>query len=181
VIHTENSVANFDDVVLPHLDSARRLARWLVGNEHDAEDAVQEASLRAFRYFATYSGRNARGWFLKIVRNVCWGTRSSKAQTPTDLFDEERHSEEGWTPDPETLLLRAADVSLIEGAITDLPDRARALLVLRELDGLSYKELSDALKIPLGTVMSGLSRARQAFRKSWGDQLKATSSLKEEM
>jgi len=171
VIPTEASAeATFDDVVLPHLDAARRLARWLVGNEHDAEDAVQEASLRAFRYFGTFSGRNGRGWFLRIVRNVCWRWRGSKAATPTDLFDEERHSGAGWMPDPETLLLRAADVSLIEGAITDLPDRARALLVLREVEGLSYQELSDVLEIPLGTVMSGLSRARQAFRKALDHQ-----------
>jgi RNA polymerase sigma-70 factor, ECF subfamily len=182
VTPTEASVtATFDDAVLPHLDAGRRLARWLVGNEHDAEDAVQEASLRAFRYFRTFSGQNARGWFLRIVRNVCWGSRSSKAQVPTDLFDEERHNNEGWTPDPETLLLRAADASRIEGAITDLPDRARALLVLREFEGLSYQELSDALEIPLGTVMSGLSRARQAFRKAWDDQLQATVVLKEGM
>jgi len=171
VIPAEASAeATFDDVVLPHLDAARRLARWLVGNEHDAEDAVQEASLRAFRYFGTFSGRNGRGWFLRIVRNVCWSWHGSKAEAPTDLFDEERHSGAGWMPDPETLLLRAADVSLIEGAITDLPDRARALLVLRELEGLSYQELSDVLEIPVGTVMSGLSRARQAFRKALDQQ-----------
>jgi len=169
---TEVSAATtFDDAVLPHLDAGRRLARWLVGNEHDAEDVVQEASLRAFRYFRTFSGRNGRGWFLRIVRNVCWGWRGSKAQAPTDLFDEEQHSGAGATEDPETLLLRAADASLINGAITDLSDRARALLVLRELEGLSYQELSDVLEIPLGTVMSGLSRARQAFRKAWDDQL----------
>ena len=167
-----SATATFDDIVLPHLEAGYRLARWLVGNEHDAEDAVQEASLRAFQYFRTFSGRNGRGWFLRIVRNVCWGWHGSKAQTPTDLFDEERHSAAGRTPDPETLLLRADDASLIEGAITDLPDRARALLVLRELEGLSYQELADALEIPIGTVMSGLSRARQAFRKALEDQLK---------
>ena len=176
-----SAAATFDDAVLPHLPAGRRLARWLVGNEHDAEDAVQEASLRALRYFRTFSGQNARGWFLRIVRNVCWGWRSGKAEAPTDLFDEERHSDEGWTPDPEALLLRAADASLIEGAITDMPDRARALLVLREVHGLSYRELSDVLDIPLGTVMSGLSRARQAFRKAWNDQQTATSVVKEEM
>jgi RNA polymerase sigma-70 factor (ECF subfamily) len=160
----------FDEVVLPHLDAAYRLARWLMGNEHDAEDAVQEASLRALRYFRTYAGRNGRAWFLRIVRNVCWSSHAQKAP-PADLFDEEQHSGPHWTPDPEALLLRAVDASLIGEAMEGLPDRFRELLVLRELEGLSYLELAEVLDIPVGTVMSGLSRARQAFRKTLSVQL----------
>jgi RNA polymerase sigma-70 factor (ECF subfamily) len=163
---TAGVAQTFDEVVLPHLDAAYRLARWLVGSEHDAEDAVQEAALRAFRYFRTFSGRNGRAWFLKIVRNVCVSWRADKANALTDLFDEAQHSDARWTPDPETLLLQAADVSLIDRAIKDLPERFRELLVLREFEGLSYQELADVLDIPLGSVMSGLSRARQAFRKA---------------
>jgi RNA polymerase sigma-70 factor (ECF subfamily) len=154
----------FEDVIVPHLDAAYRLARWLTGNEADAEDAVQEASLRAFRYFRTFEGRNGRAWFLRIVRNVCWGRRNRKPTPPTDLFDEERHSQGQLTPDPETLLLHADDASLVDRALRDLPARSRELIVLREMEGLSYQELADVMEIPIGTVMSGLSRARRALR-----------------
>jgi RNA polymerase sigma-70 factor, ECF subfamily len=160
------AAGSFDDVILPHMDAAYRLARWLVGNEHDAEDVVQEASLRAFRYFRTFSGRNGRAWFLRIVRNTCWSWRGQRLKRSTDHFDEEQHSATRLTPDPETLLLHADDASIIDDALDYLPDRSRALLVLRELEGLSYHELADALGIPIGTVMSGLSRARQALRRA---------------
>jgi RNA polymerase sigma-70 factor (ECF subfamily) len=154
----------FEDVVLPHLDAAYRLARWLVASEHDAEDVVQEACLRALRYFRTFSGGNSRAWFLRIVRNTCYGWHSQTRQVATDVFDEELHSATAPPIDPETLALRAADVALIEDAMRHLPGRFRELLVLRELEGLSYQELADVLGIPIGSVMSGLSRARQAFR-----------------
>lgn len=157
---------NFDEVVLPHLDAAYRLAHWLVGNEHDAEDAVQEASLRALRYFRTFSGRNSRAWFLRIVRNTCYGWRSHRKQPPADVFDEEQHSGAQPPLTPETLLLHAADAALIKQVLRDLPDRFRELLVLRELEELSYQELADVMGIPIGTVMSGLSRARHAFRRA---------------
>ena len=163
---------SFDQVVLPHLDAAGRLARWLMRNEHDAEDVVQEASLRAFRYFRTYSGGNGRAWFLRIVRNTCCGWRGPSVQAPTDPFDEEQHSSARPASDPETLLLQTDDVTLIERAMSNVPDRFRELLVLRELEGLSYRELADAMGIPIGTVMSGLSRARQAFRGALDHQLK---------
>jgi RNA polymerase sigma-70 factor (ECF subfamily) len=156
--------ASFDEVVLPHLAAADRLARWLMRNEEDAEDAVQEASLRAFRYFRTFTGGSGRAWFLRIVRNTCSGWRGRGFQAPTDPFDEERHSRAQPGSDPETLLLQTDDVTLVERAMSDLPHRFRDLLVLRELEGLSYREVADAMDIPMGTVMSGLSRARQALR-----------------
>jgi RNA polymerase sigma-70 factor (ECF subfamily) len=165
------AAGSFDDVILPHMDAAYRLARWLVGNEHDAEDVVQEASLRAFRYFRTFSGGNGRGWFLRIVRNTCWSWRGEKIKRATDHFDEEQHSAANLTLDPEALLLHADDTSRIDDALDHLPDRARALLVLRELEGLSYHELADVLEIPIGTVMSGLSRARQALRRALESQM----------
>jgi RNA polymerase sigma-70 factor (ECF subfamily) len=167
---------SFDEVVLPHLDAAIRLARWQMRNEHDAEDVVQEASLRAFRYFRTFSGGNGRAWFLRIVRNTCWGWRGHGVQPPTDLFDEEQHSGGRSASDPETLLLQTDDVTSIERAMRNLPDRFRELLVLRELEGLSYRELADQLGIPMGTVMSSLSRARQAFRAALNDQLQRVRS-----
>jgi RNA polymerase sigma-70 factor (ECF subfamily) len=158
--------SSFEEVVLPHLDSAYRLARWLVGNEHDAEDAVQEACVRALRYFRSYSGGNSRAWFLRIVRNTCYGWHSHPELLATDVFDEDYHSEANAPMDPETLMLHAANVALIEQAMGQLPDRFRELLVLRELEGFSYRELADVLGIPIGSVMSGLSRARQAFRRA---------------
>ena len=157
---------NFDEVILPHLDGAYRLARWLVGNEHDAEDVVQEACLRALRYFRTFSSRNSRAWFLRIVRNTCYDWHSHTRQRATDVFDEEQHSGTTLTIDPEALMLHAADVALIEHAMRKLSARFRELLVLREVEGLSYQELADVLGIPIGSVMSGLSRARQAFRRA---------------
>jgi RNA polymerase sigma-70 factor, ECF subfamily len=156
--------ATFDDVVLPHLDAAYRLARWLTRNEDDAEDVVQEAALRALRYFQTFAGGNGRAWFLRIVRNTCWGRRHQHVEAPTDTFDEEQHSGARPASDPETLLLRTDDVTLIERAMRNVPDRFRELLVLRELEGLSYRELADVMGIPIGTVMSSLSRGRQALR-----------------
>jgi RNA polymerase sigma-70 factor, ECF subfamily len=165
---TGRSVApeRFEDIVLPHLDAAYRLARWLTRNEHDAEDVVQEASLRAFRYFRTFAGGNGRAWFLRIVRNTCCNRGGHKPNTPTDAFDEEQHSGAQLKFDPEASLLHAADASLIEETLRNLPDRFRQLLVLRELEGLSYQELADVLEIPIGTVMSRLSRARLAFRRA---------------
>jgi RNA polymerase sigma-70 factor, ECF subfamily len=156
----------FEEVVLPHLDAAYRLAKWLIGNQHDAEDIVQEASLRALRYFRTFAGGNGRAWFLRIVRNTCYGWRNHELPAPVELFDEEQHSGDYTTKDPEALLIDAANVELLGDAIRSLPARSRELLVLRELEGLSYQELADVLDIPIGTVMSGLSRARQALRRS---------------
>jgi RNA polymerase sigma-70 factor (ECF subfamily) len=163
---------SFEDVVLPHLEDARRLARWLMRNEHDAEDVVQEASLRAFRYFQTFAGGNGRAWFLRIVRNTCSGWRGDRVAGRTDQFDEAQHS--GATPasDPEMLLLHTDDVSLIARAMSNLPDRFRELLVLRELEGLSYRELADVMGMRMGTVMSRLSRARHAFRGALNDELR---------
>jgi RNA polymerase sigma factor (sigma-70 family) len=163
---------SFEEVVLPHLDAAYRLACWLMRNKDDAEDVVQEASLRALRYFRTFTGGNGRAWFLRIVRNTCHGWRGHTFQAPTDPFDEEQHSSTQPASDPETLLLQADDVTLIERALRNLPDRFRELVVLRELEELSYRELAEVLNIPMGTVMSGLSRARQALRSALNNELK---------
>jgi RNA polymerase sigma-70 factor (ECF subfamily) len=160
----------FEEVVLPHLDAAYRLACWLMRNKDDAEDVVQEASLRAFRYFRTFTGGNGRAWFLRIVRNTCHGWRSHTFQAVTDPFDEEQHSNTSPMSDPEKLLLQTADVALIQRAIGSMPNRFRELLVLRELEGLSYRQLADVMGIPIGTVMSSLSRARQAFRVALNNQ-----------
>jgi RNA polymerase sigma-70 factor (ECF subfamily) len=165
----------FDDVVLPHLDVAYRLARWLMRNEQDAQDVVQEASLRAFRYFRTFTGGDGRAWFLRIVRNTCSGWRGRRFEALTDPFDERQHVSGRPTSDPETLLLQTDDASLIARAMRNLPDRFHQLLVLRELEGLSYREMADVMGIPMGTVMSSLSRARQALRGALEDELKPSA------
>ena len=170
--HTTNANAgplNFEDVVLPHLDAAYRLARSLTETDDDAEDIVQEAALRAFRYFRTFSGGNGRAWFLRIVRHICYDSHADKLKGAGDTFDEEKYPGSQLTP--EMLLLHEDNVSLIEDAMSDLPERFRELLALRELEGLSYRELAEVLGIPIGSVMSGLSRARQAFRRALAAEL----------
>ena len=168
--------STFDDVVVPHLDAAHRLARWLLGNDHDAEDVVQEASLRAFRYFRTFTGGNGRAWFLRIVRNTSCSWRSRNVQATTDPFDEEAHSGEVPTLDPEALLLRVDDGTRLQRAIGQLSSRHRELLIQRELNGLTYRELADATGSPIGSVMSGLSRARHALREALHQEMKRSEA-----
>jgi RNA polymerase sigma-70 factor (ECF subfamily) len=168
----DDAAEGFDQVVLPHLDAAYRLARWLIGNEHDAEDIVQEASLRALRYFRTFAGGDGRAWFFRIVRNTCFALHSQRFEALTDPFDEEQHRS-GWpASDPETVLLQTDDATLIARALRTLPDHSHQLLVRREFEGLSYRELADVMGIPIGTVMSRLSRARQALRDALDSELK---------
>ncbi len=156
---------SFETVVVPHLHAGYRLARWIMRNDQDAEDVVQDAVLRALRYFKTFTGGNGRAWFLKIVRNTCHGRLAAVSRWQDDEFDEERHTVAGPVLfDPEALLLRADSDALIGRMIAGLPERFRELLTLREFEGLSYRELANVLGIPVGSVMSGLSRARQALR-----------------
>jgi RNA polymerase sigma-70 factor (ECF subfamily) len=166
---------SFDAVVLPHFDAGFRLARWLMRDEHDAEDVVQEASLRAFRYFRTFGGGDGRAWFLRIVRNTCYVWRRQRFHASTDSFDEEQHSSARPQSNPETLLLQTDDATSIARALGSLPDRFHQVLVLRELEGLSYRELADVIGIPIGTVMSRLSRAREALRGALDTERKQSS------
>ena len=168
--------SSFDEVVLPHLGADRRLARWLMRNEHDAEDVVQEAALRAFRYFRTFGRGDGRAWFLRIVRNICLDWHGQRIAAPTDSFDEKRHPGGHDASDPEALLLRNDDATLVTRAMRSLPDRFHHLLVLRELEGLSYRELADVTGIPIGTVMSRLSRAREALRSAVHSELEPVRS-----
>ena len=155
---------NFEDVVLPHLEAGRRLARWIMRDHDDADDVVQEASLRAFRYFRTFSGGNGRAWFLRIVRNTCSGWYSQGVQRQSHPFDEEQHSDLNPAADPESRLVRCDELRLLEEAMQALPDTYHQILALREIQGLSYRELADVTGVPIGTVMSRLSRARDALR-----------------
>jgi len=158
---------SFEEVVIPHLDAGFRLARWLTRNEHDASDVVQDASLRALRYFRTFKGGDGRAWFLRIVRNTCASRHRRRIDALMDTFDEQQHlSATAATADPETLLTRTDDATRVVRALQTLPDKFHHLLVRREIDGLSYRELADEIGAPIGTVMSRLSRGRTALRNA---------------
>jgi len=167
VLETETR-ERFEQAVLPHLDAAYNLARWLTRNEQDAQDVTQEAFLRAFRFFDGYQGGNVRAWLLTIVRNTgyTWIQRNRRADR-TELFDEEIHGIEfsGGT-DPEAQVLARANEESLRRALGELPDVFREALVLREMEGMSYKEIADVTSVSLGTVMSRLARARTQLRAS---------------
>ena len=166
----------FEEAILPHLDAARRLARWLTRNEDDADDVVQEASLRAFRYFRTFVGGDSRAWFLTIVRNTCSSWQRRRLTALTDPLDEEEHLSVPSDSNPEALLLQADNATLVARAMHNLPDRLHRVLTLREFDGLSYRELAAAIGTPVGTVMSRLSRAREALRIAIVNEVNPTRS-----
>jgi RNA polymerase sigma factor (sigma-70 family) len=158
----------FELLAMPHLDAAFNLARWLTGNTADAEDVVQEAFLRAFRYLDTFHGEKFRAWLLTIVRNsfLDWLKDNRSGchlfqPAPADLE---------WTdpnPSPEAMLLDRVDSETLATLVAQLPDEYREILILREIEDLSYKDIAVVTGIPAGTVMSRLSRARLALRKAW--------------
>jgi RNA polymerase sigma-70 factor (ECF subfamily) len=163
----------FEQTVLPHLDAAYNLARWLTRNEPDAQDVTQEACLRAFRFFDGYQGGNMRAWLLTIVRHTCY-TWLHQNRPPGSAveFDEEIHSDESTGgADPEFQVLASADKETLQQALDELPDLFREALVLRELEGMSYKEIADVTSVSLGTVMSRLARARTRLRQSLSVEL----------
>ena len=162
----QNTLARFEEVILPHMDAAYNLARWLARNDHDAEDLVQESYLRAFKFFGSFHGANARGWLLTIVRNTCYTWfRENRAEELTTSFNEEIHSTEADPFDPQKLLLQRESSHLLKQALEELPLEFREVLVLRELEGLSYKEIAVIADIPPGTVMSRLARARTRLKQ----------------
>lgn len=160
---------NFEQAIVPHLPAATRLARWILRDPDDADDAVQEASLRALRYFDSFDGVNERAWFLRIVRNTCFTRRGQRVRAEVDQFDEQEHSASRPSHDPEALALHTDAARSLARALKCLPARWRDLIVLREINGLSYRELADTMHVPIGTVTSGLSRARQALRDALDD------------
>lgn len=169
----ESDLASFDQAIIPHLDAAYNLARWLTGNDHDAEDVVQEASLRAFQYFGGFHGGAGRTWFLTIVRNTCFTwLEKHRRREPTAAFDEDIHSPATEAADPPELLVRAEDHELLHQTLDELPEEFREMIVLRELEGLSYKEIAGVAGIPVGTVMSRLARARERLQQRLIDRLK---------
>jgi RNA polymerase sigma factor (sigma-70 family) len=154
----------FDQAVLPHLDAAYNLARWLTRNNQDAEDVTQEACLRAFKYWKGFSGRDSRSWLLAIVRNTFYSWLRQRSDQPVLTDDGEMDGTAASTPDPETTLIRNVDQNTLRAALQDLAVEFREAIVLREMEGLSYKEIADIAGVPIGTVMSRLARARKRLQ-----------------
>jgi RNA polymerase sigma factor (sigma-70 family) len=167
--------ARFEREVLPHLDAAYNLARWLLRDGEEAADAVQEACLRAYKYFDGFHGDNAKPWLLKIVRNSCYGLSKGRPRTESMSPDEEGRLDPAHekaleaaghgTPTPEALLIAKADRRMLQDGLATLPADYREVLVLREIEELSYKEISEIAEIPIGTVMSRLARGRALLQK----------------
>lgn len=171
----QHHAQRFEELALPHLDAAYNLARWLTRNDHDARDVVQEAYMRAFRFFDGFHGDNARSWLLAIVRNTCYTwLRQNRGLHVNASLDElldageadavlaaVEPSEDG----PEKLMLREDDKALVNRALERLPEEFREVLVLKELEELSYREIAAVTGVPLGTVMSRLARARKLLHK----------------
>jgi RNA polymerase sigma-70 factor (ECF subfamily) len=172
-VAADDRTRRFELLAMPHLDAAFNLARWLTGNTADAEDVVQDAYLRAFRYLDAFRGDNFRVWLLTIVRNsfLDWlkDNRSGRQlfQPAPDDMD--------WadpTPSAEAMLLDRVDSDTLNSLMGQLPAEYREILILREIEDLSYKDIASITAIPTGTVMSRLSRARLALRKAWVDNEK---------
>ena len=160
----------FESLAMPHLDAAYNLARWLTHNDHDAQDVVQEALLRALRYIGSFRGDSARAWLLQIVRHTCYSWLRENRPAERILFDD---ADDAWQnvpapamDEPQAVAMRNADRVQINQAIAALPIAFREVLVLRELEDFSYNDIARIADIPLGTVMSRLARARGLMRQA---------------
>ncbi len=163
----QDNVTHFEQAVLPHMTAAYNLARWLTHSDQDAEDVVQDAYLRAFRFFDGFHGGDSRVWLLAIVRNTCYTwLRQKQAYEALAPFDEELHNSSSSDLDPEVLLLQSADTATLKEALAELPVEFREVMILREMEDLSYKEIAAIAGIPLGTVMSRLARGRGRLQQS---------------
>ena len=162
----KGALTSFEEALLPHIDAAHNLARWLLSNEQDAQDVVQEAYLRAFKSFGGFHGTNGRAWLLTIVRNTSYTLlKKNRAVDLTTSFDEEIHATERASESPATIVEDHEDAALLKEAMDRLPVEFREILALRHQEGLSYKEIADILQIPPGTVMSRLARARAKLKE----------------
>src|SRR5213080_1774789 len=162
----KEELMSFEAAMLPHLDAAHNLARWLLRNEQDAQDVVQEAFLRAFKSFGGFHGSNGRAWLLTIVRNTSYTLlKKNRVADLTTPFDEEIHASGDESVSAATILERSEDTELIREAMDELPAEFREILTLRLQEDLSYKEIADIAQIPPGTVMSRLARARGKLKE----------------
>lgn len=165
-----NPREGFEAAMLPHLGAAYNLARWLTRNDDDARDVVQEAFLRAYRFFDSYRGENARAWLLTVVRNTFFTLRGGQLAEPQEEFEDNivEHDRAGRLngfDDPALAAQRAEDIAILNAAIDALPIEFREVIVLREIEGCSYKEIAHIVGTPIGTVMSRLSRARGLLQR----------------
>ena len=163
------AASKFESAVLEHLDAAHNLARWLMRNEQDAQDVVQESCMNALRAFDSFRGADFRAWFLTIVRNTSfsWLRRRRNSSGPASEQSLEVGAEvaaDCEVYDPQAIAIRAADADLVRRAIAALPETLRETLVLREMEGLSYKEIGKIAGVPIGTVMSRLARGRMQLQ-----------------
>jgi len=163
----------FEQRVLPHLDAAYNLARWLTGNEYDAQDVAQEACLRAFKFFGSLRGENTRAWLLTIVRNTFynWLRKNRPPEIAGELGDEAMAVED-ISVNADILNLRLADAETVRHAIAELPVEFREMIVLREMEGFGYKEIAELSDVPIGTVMSRLARARKQLQRRLAGEFK---------
>lgn len=150
---------------MPHLNAAYNLARWLTRNGDEAEDLVQEAYLRAFRAFETFQGQDARAWLLAVVRNTCFTWLKKKGERTAVQFDDQLHGGADDAPNAEAVLLNQAALGSLEGCLEGLPLEFREVIIMRELEELSYKEISEIARVPIGTVMSRLARGRKRLQQ----------------
>ena len=169
---TTPALASYEQIVLPHLDAAYNLARWLVRDPSMAEDVVQDSAVRALAYFSSYRGGDGRAWLLRIVRNTAYGLLATRKRDSTISLDDAGAGDDGENPalqvpdpaaNPEMHLARQEDLGRLDQALAALPLELRECLVLRELEELSYKEVAQVTGVPIGTVMSRLWRARRAL------------------
>jgi RNA polymerase sigma-70 factor, ECF subfamily len=172
-LSTPSYSRDFEQDALPHLNNAYNLARWLTGNDQDAEDIVQEAYLRAFKFYRGFRGGDARPWLLTIVRNVYYNSLQENPAGRMVEFDEDAVRVDPCFANPEEILIQNSSAALLRRAIETLPTRSREMLILRELDGMSYKQISNVVGVPTGTVMSRLSRARASLRQVLTDLISA--------
>ena len=165
MLEEQDKLARFEQSIMPHMNAAYNLARWLSSNDADAQDVVQESYLRAFKFFGGFRGGDSRAWLLRIVRNAFydWLKHNRREETGKSFEIELEHAVDPSTG-PDALLAERADHELLRETIGELPLEFREILVLRELDGLSYKEISEIAGVPMGTVMSRLARAREHLR-----------------
>jgi len=174
----QSKAVRFEEIALPHLSAAYNLARWLVHNQDDAEDLVQEAYLRAFKFFSGYYGGDSRAWLLTIVRNTCYTwLQQNRVLRLADPI-EDKLDEVGLDfADPEMLLLQSVDAQIVRQSLQELPVEFREIVVMREMEGLSYKEIADIVDIPIGTVMSRLARGRKRLYVLLADRMGKEASI----
>ena len=162
-------MSDFERTVLVHLDAAYNLALWLTRDAHGAEDAVQDACVRACRFHASQQGPNAKAWFMAIVRNACLDWLKERSRGAHDPYDEDTHGVYRGLSEtlegPEAALARSSEARWVRECIAALPREYREVIVLRELEELSYKEISAIVDVPVGTVMSRLARGRDLLQQ----------------